>query len=491
MQVQVGEIGNAEGAPATWVMAQVGTGQPPSRCSSPTGPSTAPPCPRRASSCSGTRAVADRRARERVGGRHRRARRRRTRCWPATGSAPPPRCRRTATPRANCRPRGRSSPPIPLPPPPRSRRAVETALGCRASPLQRFQAVAGGDPIEVVPSFGGDAVVNVDKVVFTSATTAVAQYRLAADQGQQQTGAQYAAATLHGSTWQLSLASVAPGIQVTPANQVGNVDRGPRRPVVRAQLARRHRRGGVQGAARLAVVAGLRHRRGGVHPAGGIVEEVTTPDAVGVVTSALFPNYATPLISRRGVGGRRRRGVTGHRRRRGGRPPGLVGVGHGLGRAPSPRRPPVAKPSSSWPATRRRPSERAGLAAPGERQHRRRPRHRVAPGRRQRAGRARRCRRRCPLLRRPEPRGPPIPRRPPQAITAAFSSVFDCNTPPIQRVDEIQDGSLVAGALEQLDTGPYEALASSTLHRRDQASCSRAPPWPTCRTRCCSTPTPG
>ena len=91
---------------------------------------------------------------------------------------------------------GRSSPPIPLPPPPLSVAPWRRPSEYRASPLQRFQAVAGGDPIEVVPSFGGDAVVDVDKVVFTSATTAVAQYRLAADQGQQQTGAQYAAATL-------------------------------------------------------------------------------------------------------------------------------------------------------------------------------------------------------------------------------------------------------------------------------------------------------
>ncbi len=49
-----------------------------------------------------------------------------------------------------------------------------------------------------------------------------------------------------------------------------------------------------------------------------------------------------------------------------------------------------------------------------------------------------------------------------QAIDQAFSAVFDCSTPPIQRVQQIQDGSLVAGALEQLDTGPYEALASSS-----------------------------
>ena len=39
--------------------------------------------------------------------------------------------------------------------------------------------------------------------------------------------------------------------------------------------------------------------------------------------------------------------------------------------------------------------------------------------------------------------------------------MFNCTTPPVQRVQSIQDGSLVEGALEELDTGPYEALASS------------------------------
>jgi hypothetical protein len=48
-----------------------------------------------------------------------------------------------------------------------------------------------------------------------------------------------------------------------------------------------------------------------------------------------------------------------------------------------------------------------------------------------------------------------------RAITQAFEAVFDCSTPPIERVAHIHDGSLVVGALEQLDTGPYEALASS------------------------------
>jgi hypothetical protein len=59
-------------------------------------------------------------------------------------------------------------------------------------------------------------------------------------------------------------------------------------------------------------------------------------------------------------------------------------------------------------------------------------------------------------------RGPADPEAATQAITNAFTAVFDCSTPPIERVQAIQDGSLVEGALEQIDTGPYEALASSS-----------------------------
>ncbi len=62
----------------------------------------------------------------------------------------------------------------------------------------------------------------------------------------------------------------------------------------------------------------------------------------------------------------------------------------------------------------------------------------------------------------PGPQAPADPAAATQAINAAFAAVFDCATPPIQRAEEIQDGSLVVGALEQLDTGPYEALASSS-----------------------------
>ena len=295
VQVQVGEIGNAEGAPATWVMAQVGTGAATVEVQFADGTIDHAAVPLVGRGGARAQGRARRRARERVGGRHRRARRRRTRCWPATASAPT-----TSVPADGNAPSKLPAPGSVQPADPAAAtaavsRAVETALGCRASPLQRFQAVAGGDPIEVVPSFGGDAVVNVDKVVFTSATTAVAQYRLAADQGQQQTGALYAAATLNGSTWQLSLASVAPGIQVTPANQVGNVTVAPGGPLFV------HSWPGGTAVAVYKALPGSQSSSGygtgeaACTPAGGIVEEVTTPGRRGRAHLGAVPELRHPV----------------------------------------------------------------------------------------------------------------------------------------------------------------------------------------------------
>ncbi len=76
-----------------------------------------------------------------------------------------------------------------------------------------------------------------------------------------------------------------------------------------------------------------------------------------------------------------------------------------------------------------------------------------------------------------------------RAVTQAFAAVFDCSTPPIERVQLVQDGSLVEGALEQLDTGPYEALASSSYIDVTKVVFEN-PTLETCRTRSGSTPTP-
>ncbi len=174
--------------------------------------------------------------------------------------------------------------------------AVQTALGCRASPMQRLNAVATDDALETVP-FGGSAEVNVDRVVFTSATAGVVEYHLNAGQGAQSEGPLYAAATLTGDAWQLSLASVAPQIQVTPANQVGNVTVAPTGPLFVKRWA-----DGTAVAVYKALPgsqsqSGYGTGEAACTPAGGIVEEVTTPGAVAVLTGALFPNYTSPLIS--------------------------------------------------------------------------------------------------------------------------------------------------------------------------------------------------
>jgi len=339
-------------------------------------------------------------------------------------------------------------------------RAVDAALGCRASPVQRLQDVAGGDPLETFP-YGGSAAVNVDQVVFTSATAAVVKYHLNAGQGSQSVGPLYAAATLTGNAWQLSLASVAPGIQVTPGNQVGNVTVAPGGPLFVKSWP-----GGTAVAVYKALpgsqsASGYGTGDAACTPAGGVVEEVTTPGAVGVLTSALFPNYASPLIS----------AAVSSAGSAEGSPATVVGVEVGsqvaslsvTGSTGTVTEAPVdgeavivlaGDPATALGATgsQLQVSDSSGTvlgtvslqveaSAPAGPSALPATLPATPP-----AGAA----------------GPADPQAATQAISAAFAAVFDCGTPPIQRVQSIQDGSLVAGALEQLDTGPYEALASSS-----------------------------
>jgi hypothetical protein len=335
-------------------------------------------------------------------------------------------------------------------------RAVGTALGCSASPVQRLQATALGDAVESMPTFSGSAGVSVDKVVFTSATAAVVQYHL--DAGNGAVGPLYGAATLNGSAWQLSLASVAPGIQVTPANQVGNVTVAPGGPLFV------HSWPGGTAVAVYKALPGSQSSSSGYGagqpactPSGGVVEEVTTPGAVAVLTSALFPDYTSPLISAAvsTVGSSE------------GAPATVVGVEVGsqvasvsvTGSGGTVQESPVEgeavivlagdpsrvlsgsgsalQVSDGTGAVQSTVSLQVDASAPAGPSS--------LPGTLPAAGSA--------------PADAPGAT---EAITQAFESVFDCATPPIQRVQSIQDGSLVAGALEQLDTGPYEALASSS-----------------------------
>ena len=337
--------------------------------------------------------------------------------------------------------------------------AVATVLGCKASPVQRLQFVAGGDVLETVSSFAGSATVNVDKVVFTSATAAVVEYQLNSGQVSQPIGPLYAAATLSGGGWQLTLSSVAPEIQVTPANQVGNVTVAPDGPLFVKQWP-----GGTAVAVYNALpgsqsAAGYGTGDAACTPGGGVVEEITTPDAVGVLTSALFPNYTTALIGAAvsTVGSAE------------GLPATVVSVDVG------PQVTSVSVTESGGTVQQSPVRGEAVIVLAGA------PASTLSASGSQLAvsdasGSALAT---VPLqVDATAPSGPSaLPSTLPaagqgtapvdaqvatQAITQAFEAVFDCATPPIQRVEQIQDGSLVAGALEQLDTGPYEALASST-----------------------------
>jgi len=458
VDVQVGEIGQAEGAPATWVLAQVGTAATtvevqfadgsidqvavPSSGVVVLGHTGAPDVALGNGSAAAIDVLGS--AGQVLAGYGLG-----TTSSVATGAAAP-----SALPAP-----GSVQPADPAAATAAVTRAVETALGCRASPVQRLNAMAGGDALETVP-FSGTAEVDVVRVVFTAAAAAVVEYHLNDGQGAQSDGPLYAAATLSGDAWQLSLASVAPQIQVTPANQVGNVTVAPT-----GQLFVKRWPDGTAVAVYKALPGSQSSGYGtgdaACTPAGGIVEEVTTPGAVAVLTSALFPNYTSPLISAAvsSVGGAE------------GAPATVVDVEVG------PQVTTLSVTGSTGTVTE---SPRDGaavvvlggdpvsaLGATGSQLQ-------VSDG----SGTALAT---VPLqVEASAPAGPSalpatLPAAPPagagqpadpqaatQAISAAFAAVFDCSTPPIQRVQSIEDGSLVSGALEQLDTGPYEALASST-----------------------------
>ena len=460
VDVQVGEIGNTEGAPATWVLAQVGAGAATVEVQFADGAIDQASVPGSGVVVLGhTGAPADALGNGSVaaidvvgsGGQVLAGYGLGTESSVPTGGEAP----------SSLPPPGAAQPTDPAGATTAITRALTTALGCSASPVQRIGVIAGGDPVETLPDFGGTATVRVDRVVFTSASSAVAQYHLYSgqlDAGQHETGPLYAAATLVADTWQLSLASVAPGLQVTPAHQVGNVTVAPGGPLFVKTWP---------GGTAVAVYRALPGSQSGpgygtgdaaCTPAGGIVEEVTTPGAVAVLSAALFPNYAAPLIDAavssvgtaegapatvvdvetgpqaasvsvtRSTGTVRVSPVDGAAVivLPGAPSSALNGAGSELQ---------VSDGSGATLATVSLQVESTAPAGPS-----------TLP----------------PSLPTTGGQGPADPQAATAAITQAFAAVFDCATPPVQRVQSIQDGSLVAGALEQLDTGPYEALASSS-----------------------------
>ncbi|MGO9341342.1 MAG: hypothetical protein ACLP6E_02300 [Acidimicrobiales bacterium] len=188
-------------------------------------------------------------------------------------------------------------------------RTLETALSCSEPPVAQAQAVYGGGAYEELGGAGSAGLATGDRiavgsVVFSSSRTAVVSYRVDAP-GVSAPTTLHADATLVHGAWLLSLGSVAPGLQVAPANQDGDVAVASGGPLFVHTGA-----GGVAIAVYRAASSGATGSSSGCDgqacvgtpdaqcaETGGTVEEVTTPGAVGIESGPLFGNYSTPLIS--------------------------------------------------------------------------------------------------------------------------------------------------------------------------------------------------
>jgi hypothetical protein len=140
--------------------------------------------------------------------------------------------------------------------------------------------------------------------VFTSKKSAVIRYEIVSP-GVTTPQPLYADATLVRGNWLLSIGSVAPGLQIAPANQDGDVAVAPGGPLFVHSGS-----GGVAIAVYRAEASGATGSSSGCDgqtctgapdpqclPTGGTVEEITTPGAVGIESGPLFGNYTTSLIS--------------------------------------------------------------------------------------------------------------------------------------------------------------------------------------------------
>ena len=447
VDVQIGEIGNAEGSPATWVLAQVGAGAATVDVQFADGTVDQAGVP-----SSGVVVLAHRGAPTSVlgtasaaaievlagDGKVLAAYGLGVDASPSTAGAAP-----TALPAP-----GQRQPADPAAATAAVTQAVETALGCGASPLVRSQAVAGGGALESVVMPSAAAVVQVDRVVFTSATAAVVQYDLRSSSGDHDSGPLFCAASYSGTAWLSSLASVAPGIQVEPADQVGNVTVAPGGPLLVQRWP-----GGTAVAVYKALpgsqsAPGYGAGEAVCTPSGGVVDEVTTPGAVGVVTAPLFPAYGSPLIGAAvsSVGSAEASPAT------------VVGVEVG------PQVSTVAVTGSAGTIEERPVDGEAVIVLAGD------PSTALGvAGSQLQVGDAGGAMlgsvslqvdttapagpSSLPTALPPPGPGPADPQAATQEIDQAFADVFECSTAPMSRVEQIQDGSLVEGALEQVDTG--------------------------------------
>ena len=248
---------------------------------------------------------------------------------------------------------------------------------------------------------------------------------------------------------------------MTPANQVGNVTVAPAGPLFVKSWP------GGTAVAVYKALPGSQSQSGygtgdaACTPAGGIVEEVTTPGAVAVLTSALFPNYTSPLISAAvsSVGGAE------------GAPATVVDVEVG------PQVTSVSVTGSAGTVTEAPVDGAAVIVLAGD------PAARSAPvgSQLQVSDASGTALATVPLqVESTAPAGPVGPahhasrhasdrcrpaRRPPGGHAGHLGRIRSrvrLQHPAHPAGAVIQDGSLVSGALEQLDTGPYEALASSS-----------------------------
>ena len=344
--------------------------------------------------------------------------------------------------------------------------ALSKALSCSEPPVTQAQSVYGGGAYEELGGAGSSGLttgdrIGVDSVVFTSGTRAVVRYQVDSP-GVPASPALYADATLVRGAWLLSLGSVAPGLQIAPANQDGDVAVAPGGPLFVHTGA-----GGVAVAVYRAVSAnGSGSGCGGMSctgnptpecvPTGGVVEEITTPGAVGIQSGPLFGKYSSALI---GVG----LSIVGEAE---GAPATVVNVEVGptvttvnltaLGKTQSftPVGGVVDVVLSGAPTTAIGPSggSIAALGASG-----------ATLGS-------------VPLAvdaSEPAPASslpttlpapgtpPPDPAAATAAIEQVFETVFSCANTPLVRSGDIQDNGMFANPLEQLYLGPYTELVES------------------------------
>ena len=188
-------------------------------------------------------------------------------------------------------------------------RALHNALSCDEPPVAQSGYVVDGGAYELQGGAGGSGLSQGDvetavKVVFDSATTATVQYEIASPgSGAGSSGLRYATAQAIAGTWLVSLSSVAPGLQVAPADQDGTVAVAPGGPLEVdtepggvAVATYRAQRSEPQGQSDCFGTCTPYDPSPSCVPTGGLVEEISTPGAVGVESEPLFGNDPGPVI---------------------------------------------------------------------------------------------------------------------------------------------------------------------------------------------------